>query len=104
MVVYSLHIFNLESDDELIVSEDEDKTEKELTDNVRLAKLKYIFLKEGAQFAQAIENVIPIASDLLGSKNVSDVKEAVQFIESASRYEVEGAKDGIRKMLVSRAC
>ena len=66
---------------------------------VKMAKLKFIFFREGAMFSEKLEHVMPIVGDLLGSKNVSDVKEAILFIESANRYAVGNACDGVRKML-----
>jgi condensin complex subunit 1 len=67
---------------------------------VQMAKLKYVFFSEGATFAEQMEAVMPIASDLLGSKNITDVKEAIAFIEAGSRYGIEAALPAVQKMLV----
>ena len=72
---------------------------KEDSAEIKLAKLKYVFYSEGAAFATQIDKVMPIAADLLGSKNVTDVKEAINFIEAGSRYGVESSQVAVQKML-----
>jgi condensin complex subunit 1 len=68
-------------------------------EKMQALKLKFIFVTEGAQFSRALDKVVPCASNLLGSKNVTDVREAIIFIETASRYSIGSAEKAVQKML-----
>lgn len=88
-----------ETEDAVDEAKEEPAVITEESPEVKMAKLKFVFFREGALFAEKLQETMPIVSDLLGSKNVSDVKEAILFIESANRYAVGNACVGVRKML-----
>ena len=47
-----------------------------------------------------MENAIPVVCQLLGSKTVSDVVEAVNFFVTAFEFGLNNAINGVRRMLV----
>lgn len=89
-----------------------DGTGKEITDlqeaedNNEITEDEARFLKlatyygDGLQFIREIHRSVPIICELLGSKNASDVLEAIQFFVTATSFNVEKARDGLRKMLM----
>ncbi|RLN90130.1 hypothetical protein BBJ28_00020534 [Nothophytophthora sp. Chile5] len=70
--------------------------EKELQTTVRLLK----FYQDAIDFIEEFElRALPLMAQLLGSKSVSDVLEAIQFFEKAYRFHVGAAQTGIKKIL-----
>ena len=57
------------------------------------------YLTDAIQFVQQMENVIPVACELLGSKSPSDVTEAIELFVTAAEFALDGAIKGVRKML-----
>ena len=51
-------------------------------------------------FQTQMEKAIPTVCQLLGSKTVSDVNEAIEFIVVASEFGLQSAIVGVRRMLV----
>jgi len=68
-------------------------------DEARFLKL-YTYYNDAVQFIREIHRSVPIICELLGSKNASDVLEAIQFFVTATSFNVEKAHDGLRKMLM----
>ncbi|XP_035829509.1 condensin complex subunit 1, partial [Aplysia californica] len=58
------------------------------------------YLKNSLTFASQVQQCIPVICQLLGSKNSSDVLEAVQFFVTAVQFGVSAAQVGVRRMLV----
>ena len=52
------------------------------------------------QFVQAIQQAIPVICQLLGSRTISDVMEAIEFLVTGHEFEVSSVLVGLRKMLV----
>lgn len=70
-------------------NEDDDKSRKALK-----------FYSEAVEFITNIQNAVPTLCQLLGSKNTTDVLEGIQFFITASRFNLENAIVGIRKMMM----
>ncbi|KAG6620934.1 putative condensin complex subunit [Phytophthora cinnamomi] len=70
--------------------------EKELQTTVRLLK----FYQDAIDFIDEFEQrALPLMGQLLGSKSISDVLEAIQFFEKAYRFHLGAAQTGIKKVL-----
>ncbi|KAG2759416.1 hypothetical protein PC129_g19647 [Phytophthora cactorum] len=70
--------------------------EKELQRTMRLLK----FYQDAMDFIDEFElQALPLMGQLLGSKSISDVLEAIQFFEKAYRFHLGAAQTGIRKVL-----
>ncbi|CAI5728986.1 unnamed protein product [Peronospora destructor] len=70
--------------------------ETELQKTVHLLK----FYQDAIDFIDEFElQAIPLMGQLLGSKSVSDVLEAIQFFEKAYRFHLGAAQAGIKKIL-----
>ncbi|KAL4150907.1 hypothetical protein PRNP1_010302 [Phytophthora ramorum] len=70
--------------------------EKELQRTVRLLK----FYQDAIDFIDEFElQALPLMAQLLGSKSISDVLEAIQFFEKAYRFHLGAAQTGIKKIL-----
>ncbi|KAG7376707.1 hypothetical protein PHYPSEUDO_012862 [Phytophthora pseudosyringae] len=70
--------------------------EKELQRTVRLLN----FYQDAIAFIDEFElQALPLMGQLLGSKSISDVLEAIQFLEKAYRFHLGAAQTGIKKVL-----
>ncbi len=54
---------------------------------------------ESIEFISSIHKAVPLICQLLGSKNASDVLEAIQFFVTAKEFGLQTAQDWILKML-----
>ncbi len=63
------------------------------------ARVRLSYYRDAVLFAEQIENVITLACQLLGSKNLTDVTEAINFFVACDQFGVQGASVGVRKML-----
>jgi condensin complex subunit 1 len=52
----------------------------------------YCYYRDALYFMTEIHKAIPIICELLGSKNSSDVLEAIQFFVTAQHFKIEKAK------------
>lgn len=68
----------------------------EMMNKLGLTRRYYI---EALKFIQVIHEASPVAAQLLGSKNKSEVIEAMDFFVIADAYCIETARSGIRRML-----
>ncbi|RLN53678.1 hypothetical protein BBJ29_008263 [Phytophthora kernoviae] len=70
--------------------------EKELQRTVRMLK----FYQDAIDFIDEFElRALPLMGQLLGSKSISDVLEAIQFFEKAYRFHLGAAQTAIKKVL-----
>ena len=51
-------------------------------------------------FIKEYHEAIPVLAQILGSKNISDVLESIEFFVTAFEFGMTSAMIGIRKMLV----
>ncbi|KAF5389534.1 hypothetical protein D9757_004200 [Collybiopsis confluens] len=65
------------------------------TDQLRIQKKK---LSDGLYFIQQIEDALGLLEQMLGSKNKSEVLEAIEFFRVAYHFQLN-AKEGLSKML-----
>jgi len=63
---------------------------------LRLTKKYY---SDAIQFIQILQSAVPFIERLLASKVKSEVLEAIYFFKTAWNYKVQGAQDGIKRML-----
>jgi hypothetical protein len=52
----------------------------------------YLMFRDTCKFIETIHEGIPIICSLLGSKNSSDVLEAIKFLETALEFKISKAK------------
>ena len=74
---------------------DQDTLQEELSKHQTLVN----YLKDSVAFGEELNKALPTMCLLLGSKQVSDVLEAVNFFVSAYEFGVLNAMIGVRKML-----
>ena len=58
------------------------------------------YLSDCVKFTQQIQIAMPLVSDLLLSRNITDVQEAIEFFVSAYKFGVQGAIIGVRKLIL----
>ena len=75
--------------------------EGDASQNSELTKQQFLvtYLKDSVNFAGMINEALPVVCKLLGSKQVTDVLEAIQFFVSAWEFGVLNAMMGVRQML-----
>ena len=78
-----------------------EENEKEDENNAELEQQKFLvnYYKDSLNFATALNEALPIICLLLGSKQISDVQEAINFFVSAFEFGLLNAMIGVRKML-----
>ena len=74
----------------------EDAATAEAVHKLNLTRRYYI---EALRFIETLHEASPSITQLLGSKNKSEVIEAMDFFVVADAYRIETAKSGIRRML-----
>lgn len=79
-----------------LTEEKAEELEKELQATMRLVR----FYTDAIEFIEEFEvRALPLMTQLLGSKSVSDVLESIQFFEKAHRLHLGAAQTGIKKIL-----
>nr|XP_053639720.1 condensin complex subunit 1-like [Cherax quadricarinatus] len=88
-------------EDEEEKGEENEKNDKEREENAEITKqrLLVIYLKDSVGFAKLIHKGLPVVCQLLGSKQVSDVLEAISFFVTAFEFGLLNAMTGVRRML-----
>ena len=71
----------------------------EVTEDVKKQTLIVNYLKDSLNFATTLNEALPVVCTLLGSKQSSDVQEAINFFVSAFEFGLLNAMMGVRKML-----
>ncbi|PNS20628.1 Condensin complex subunit 1 [Sphaceloma murrayae] len=74
----------------------EEAANAEMMNKLSLTRRYYV---EALKFIEIVHEATPVAIQLLGSKNKSEVIEAMDFFVIADAYKVETARAGIRRML-----
>ncbi|KAK0538110.1 condensin complex non-SMC subunit Cnd1 [Tilletia horrida] len=87
----SLDLAALQAAQESMSQADADKLMK-----MRLTKRYYA---DAIHFIKQIEGAMPVLSQLLVSTNKAEVLESMEFFRIAHEYRLEGAQEGIRKMV-----
>lgn len=86
----------VEETDGVADSERKVQLEQEVKTMARLLQ----FYEDAMSFIDEFElKALPLITQLLGSRSVSDVLEAIQFFEKAYRFHLQAAYSGIKKML-----
>ncbi|XP_076315224.1 condensin complex subunit 1-like isoform X2 [Tachypleus tridentatus] len=75
-------------------------TEHNVVNEVTKQQILVQYLKDSVKFAQKIQIALPIVCQLLGSRTVSDVLEAIDFFVTAFEFGVRDAMSGIQRMLL----
>lgn len=83
------------------LTERNESATQEQSQNSELTKQEFLvnYLKDSVNFAGMIDMALPVVCKLLGSKQVTDVLEAIQFFVSAWEFGVLNAMIGVRQML-----
>ena len=55
--------------------------------------------QESLAFATTLQKAVPVISQLLGSKNLTDVMEAIEFFVTGFEFGLASTMIGIRRML-----
>ncbi|KAF4552437.1 Condensin complex subunit 1-like protein [Elsinoe fawcettii] len=74
----------------------EEAANAEMMSKLNLTRRYYV---EALRFIEVLHEASPVAIQLLGSKNKSEVIEAMDFFVIADAYKIETARSGIRRML-----
>ena len=83
------------------LTESNDNMTADQSQNNELTKQEFLvnYLKDSVNFAGMIDKALPVVCKLLGSKQVTDVLEAINFFVSAWEFGVLNAMIGVRQML-----
>ena len=73
--------------------------DQEQNEEIRKQKILVAYLHDSYQFANQINDALPVVCNLLGSKQSSDILEAIKFFVSAFEFGVLNAMVGVRQML-----
>jgi condensin complex subunit 1 len=71
-----------------------------IVNNVSKQQILVKYLSDCVKFTEQIQIAIPLVSDLLLSRNISDVQEAIEFFVSAYKFGVQDAITGVRKLIL----
>ena len=74
-------------------------TEAANTEAINKLELTHRYYTEALHFIEVIHEASPIVTQLLGSKNKSEIIEAMDFFVILDAYKLETARAGIRRML-----
>ena len=79
----------------------EENPSQDQSQSSELTKQQFLvgYLKDSVNFAGMINKALPVVCKLLGSKQIYDVLEAIQFFVSAWEFGVLNALTGVRQML-----
>lgn len=77
----------------------EAEEENEMSDELKRQSFMVDYLKDSLNFASALNEALPVICTLLGSKQISDVQEAINFFVTAFEFGLLNAMIGVRKML-----
>ncbi|GFR90044.1 condensin complex subunit 1 [Elysia marginata] len=83
-----------------LVQNEVDVASSELSTEVAKQQTLVQYLKNSLTFAVQVQECIPIICQLLGSKNTTDILEAINFLVTATEFGVVAATAGVRKMMV----
>jgi condensin complex subunit 1 len=73
-----------------------DETEEEMQKQKKICE----FYEKAVGFIRSIHEGIPVLCQLLGSNNATDVLESIEFFVVASKFSIQKADEGVRKMLM----
>ena len=79
--------------------EDDQENEEQINAEVEKQKFLVNYLKDSMNFITGLNEALPTICTLLGSKQISDVQEAIGFFVSAFEFGLYNAMIGVRKML-----
>lgn len=82
------------------MTDETNEKNEELKSEINKQKMLVAYFKDSVKFAKLIQQGLPIMCQLLGSKHVSDVMEAISFFVTAFEFGVLDAMTGVRKMLM----
>ncbi len=77
----------------------EDPASQVVDDEITRQDMLVTYLKDSLNFATELNEALPTVCTLLGSKQVSDVQEAISFFVAAFEFGIFNAMMGVRKML-----
>lgn len=97
---YLCNIFSEYKKSSLVLSgEGEKPVEDEVVNEISKQQIVVQYLKDSLIFATQIQTAVPMISQLLGSKSISDVLEAVEFFITGFEFGLSIMLIGIRRML-----
>ncbi|XP_013415078.1 condensin complex subunit 1-like isoform X2 [Lingula anatina] len=79
--------------------EQQEAPETAIVNEVSKQQVLVQYLKDTMTFVSQIQTATPVICQLLGSKNVTDVMEAIEFFVTGFEFGVSNAMTGIRRML-----
>ena len=86
---------------EVAEKDEQEKPENVAETNEELKRQIFVveYLKDSLNFATILNEALPVICTLLGSKQISDVQEAINFFVVAFEFGLLNAMIGVRKML-----
>lgn len=74
--------------------------DEKLTQEIAQHMLTVRYLTDSLEFTSSMRLCVPVITQLLGSKNSTDVIESLHFLTSAFEFGLKGAPEAVRKSLV----
>ena len=93
------HLRQLVGDGEREERGERDGEEEESSQALKQAAVVQYYT-DALQFINALQDCVPTATQLLGSKVASDVLEALEFLCTAEQFSLSDAAEGLRKAMV----
>ncbi|KAI0999946.1 Condensin complex subunit 1 [Podosphaera aphanis] len=87
------------SDEDKIAAIEKSKEEAATAETIQKLTLTQRYYTEALKFIEVLHGATPIICQLLGSKNKSEIIEAMDYFEIGDAYNIEQNKLGIRRML-----
>jgi len=89
--------FEMKKKPEMNLSQNQSQTQTE--DELNKQKLLVQYLGDSVKFSKILHQSLPVVAQLLGSKQSSDILEAIEFFVSAFEFGLLNAMIGVRRML-----
>ena len=115
-IIYTIQLSRAEFEEKLLVEQnrlrelvgdgereegEEGGGEKNDDDDAAIKQAAVVqYYTDALQFINALQDCVPTAMQLLGSKVASDVLEALEFLSTAEQFSLSGASEGMKKAIV----
>ncbi|CAG2104164.1 unnamed protein product [Medioppia subpectinata] len=77
-----------------------DGSAESIVNDISRQQILVKYLSDCIKFTEQIQIAIPLVSDLLLSRNITDIQEAIEFFVSAYKFGVKDAIFGVRKLIL----
>ena len=91
--------FEMKKKPEPQLSQSQNQSQTQPQDELNKQKMLVQYLSDSVKFSKIIHKSLPVVAQLLGSKQSTDILEAIEFFVSAFEFGLLNAMIGVRRML-----